>query len=136
MISRQKLAQEYIKIINNYYPVASRLLNQCLVKVLAFNSDYKVRVSGNAASQAAYSTPARRHRSHQIHYYLAIYYPEPIGKLVLEQQPIFHDAAENMGLMEVIFLNANNLTKDPHSKIRQQDFRFWIELCWLVNTKT
>ncbi|MEM9510178.1 MAG: hypothetical protein AAGA16_21255 [Cyanobacteria bacterium P01_E01_bin.35] len=121
MISRQKLALEYIKIINNYYPVASRLLNQCLVKVLAFNSDYEV---------------SQRHRYSQIHYYLAIYYPETIGKLVLEQQPVFHDAAENMGLMEVIFLNANNLATDPNSKIRQQDFRFWLELCWLINTTT
>ena len=38
-----------------------------------------------------------------------------------------------MGLVEVVFLNANHLVKDPYSKIKQQDFRFWLELCWLAN---
>ena len=111
MISREKLAKEYIKIINNYYPVASKLLNQCLVKILTFDSD----------------------RTNKHSYYLGIYYPNRIGMLLLAQQDVFHDAAENMGLIEVIFLNANNLIRDPYSKIRQQDFRFWLELCWIAN---
>ena len=111
MISREQLAKEYIRIINDYYPVASRLLNQCLVKILTLNND----------------------RAKNIHYYLGVYYPERIGKPLLAQQTVLHDAAENMGLVEVIFINVNNLVKDPYSKIRQQDFRFWLELCWLAN---
>ena len=112
MISREELAKEYVRIINNYYPVASRLLNQCLIKILTLNND----------------------QAREIHYYLGIYYPERIGKLLLAQQTVLHDAAENMGLVEVIFINVSNLVKDPYSKIRQQDFRFWLELCWLANT--
>ena len=111
MLSRQKLAEEYIRIINTYYPIASRLLHQCLVKIITFDSD----------------------KSKLIHYYLGIYYPEAIGKQILAHQQLFQDAAENMGLMEVIFLNVNNLVADPDSKIKQQDFRFWLELCWLVD---
>lgn len=111
MISRQKLAKEYINIINNYYPVASQLLKQCLVKILVFNAD----------------------RTNKLYYYLGIYYPYRIGAKLLEQQDIFQDAAENMGLVEVVFINANNLAKDPHSKIKSQDFRFWLELCWIAN---
>ena len=113
MLSRQKLAQEYIRIINSYYPIASKLLHQCLVKIHTLSSD----------------------RRNQTHYYLGIYYPESIGQKILAHQQLFQNAAENMGLVEVIFLNANNLVADPHSKIRQQDFRFWLELCWLVNLK-
>lgn len=111
MISRDKLAQEYIRIINNYYPVVSKLLNQCLVKILILNS---ARAKKNT-------------------YYLGIYYPYRIGGRLLAMQDVFRNAAENMGLVEVVFFNANNLVKDPYSKIRQQDFRFWLELCWLAN---
>ncbi len=111
MISREKLAKEYIKIVNNYYPVSSQLLNQCLVRILTFNAD---RTTTNL-------------------YYLGIYYPAIIGERLLEQQDIFRDAAENMGLVEVVFLNANRLIKDPLSKIKEQNFRFWLELCWIAN---
>lgn len=111
MISREKLVKEYIKIINNYYPVASKLLNQCLVKILTYNT-----------------SPTNQHS-----YYLGIYYPHRIGDRLLEQQDIFQDAAENMGLVEVVFLNANNLVQESHSKIKERDFRFWLELCWIAN---
>ncbi len=110
MISREQLAQEYIKIINNYYPIASRLLRSCLVKIIKLNAD----------------------RTNKYFYYLGIYYPDKIGERLLQQQDVFRDAAENMGLIEVVFLNANHLVKDPLSKIKQQDFRLWLELCWIA----
>ena len=110
MISREQLAQEYIKIIHNYYPVAGGLLRHCLIKVIELNAD----------------------RSNKNSYYLGIYYPDKIGDRLLEMQGIFRDAAENMGLIDVVFVNINNLVKDSHSKIKQQDFRFWLELCWLA----
>ncbi len=110
MISREQLAQEYIKIINNFYPVAGHLLRHCVVKILQFNTNRKQSKS----------------------YYLGIYYPHKIGAALLEQQGIFKDAAENMGFIEVIFLNANSIVKDPHSQLKNYDFRFWLELCWIV----
>ena len=111
MISREELAREYINIINNYYPLAGRLLRNCLVRIFKLTVD----------------------RTQQHIYYLGIYYPERIGDRLLQQQDVFRDAAENMGLAEVVFLNTNHLIKDPLSKIKQQDFRFWLELCWLAN---
>lgn len=111
MISREKLAQEYVNIVNSYYPLAGRLLNHCLVKIIMLSSD--------------------RYKSQNL-YYLGIYYPNNIGRSLLAQQDIFKDTAENMGLVEVIFLNANHLVKDPYSTIKQQDFRFWLELCWIA----
>lgn len=110
MISREKLAQEYINIINNYYPLAGKMLRHCLVKVIKLNSRC----------------------NNQSCYYLCIYYPDKIGERLLQQQDVFRDAAENMGLVEVVFLNANHLVKDPLSKIKQEDFRFWLELCWIA----
>ncbi len=111
MISREKLVTEYLKIINNYYPLAGRLLRHCLVRIFDFNVA----------------------RTNKHFYYLGIYYPERIGDRLLQQQDVFRDAAENMGLAEVVFLNANHLIKDPLSKIKDQDFRFWLELCWIAN---
>lgn len=111
MISREQLTKEYIKIVNNYYPIAGQLLRHCLVKILNLN---KVRTNKNS-------------------YYLGIYYPDRIGSRLLEQQDIFRDAAQNMGFIEVVFVNANHLVKDPLSSIRLQDFRFWLELCWIAN---
>ncbi|VEP17367.1 conserved hypothetical protein [Hyella patelloides LEGE 07179] len=113
MISREQLAKEYINILNNYYPVAGRLLHHCLVRILTLNAD----------------------RMNKHSYYLGIYYPNIIGAALLEQQDIFRDAAENLGLVEVVFLNANHLVKDPYSKIKRQDFRFWLELCWIAQNK-
>ncbi len=111
MISREQLAKEYIKIINNYYPLAGRLLRHCLVKVINLNANHTRKTS----------------------YYLGIYYPEKIVDRLLEKKEIFRDTAENMGLAEVVFFNANRLVRDPRSKIKQQDFRLWLDLCWIAN---
>ena len=111
MIRREDLAQEYINIVNNYYPVAGRLLRHCFVKILNFSAD----------------------RTNIYSYYLGIYYPDQIGDRLLEQKDVLKDTAENMGLAEVVFLNANHLVRDPYSKIKQKDFRFWLELCWIAN---
>jgi hypothetical protein len=111
MISREQLAREYMIIINSYYPLAARLLSYCLVKIIKLKAD----------------------RTNKYCYYLGIYYPDKIGERLLQQQDVFRDAAENMGLVEVVFLNANHLVKDPLSQIKQQDFRFWLELCWIAH---
>ena len=113
MISREKLAQEYINVVNQYYPIAGELLRQCLVKILKNN-------------------PVK---SNKLYYYLAIYYPDRIGAQLLEKQDIFRDAAENMGLVEVIYRNANYLVANPHSIIKQKDYRFWLDLCWIAQGK-
>lgn len=111
MISREQIAQEYINIIDKYYPFSGQLLRHCLIKVLAFSV-------------------SRRNKSY---YYLGIYYPKRIKDMLLFQQDVFRDAADHMGLVEVVFFNASNLVKDPNSKVKKQDFRFWLELCWIAN---
>ena len=113
MLSREQLAQEYINIINQYYPIAGKLLRHCLVKIIKLNSTY----------------------NRTYYYNLGIYYPDRIGQRLLEQQGVFRDAAENMGLREVIFFNANSLINNPNSMIKQQDFRFWLDLCWIAQSE-
>ena len=69
MLSREQLAQEYINIINQYYPMAGRLLSHCLVKIIKLNSTY----------------------NRTYYYNLGIYYPDRIGRHLLEQQDVFRD---------------------------------------------
>ena len=111
MINRNAIAKEYVNVINSYYPVAGKLLDRCLIRVLELTAD------------------RTKHRS----YYLCIYYLEKYENSILEHQNIFRDAAENMGLVEVIFISIDRLVKDPLSKIKREDVRFWLELCWLVS---
>ena len=82
MISRNELAKEYVRIINDYYPVASRFLNQCLVKILTLESGKSAALNSD--------------RPQEIHYYLGIYYPHRIGKFLLDQQTVLHDVAEKL----------------------------------------
>jgi L-rhamnose mutarotase len=109
MISQEKLAQEYISIINDYYPETEKLLKKCYVRVIDF---YLTRTKKN-------------------YYYIGVYYPESIAEQLLAKKPIFQEIAENMGLIEVVFLNANRLISDPLSKIKQEHPRFWLELVWI-----
>lgn len=35
--------------------------------------------------------------------------------------------------IEVVFFNANDLMRRPDSRIKEQNFRFWLELSWIIN---
>lgn len=41
---------------------------------------------------------------------------------------LFREIAENMGLMQVVFMNATRLLRDPKSRLKQADPRLWLEL--------
>ena len=111
MISGDKITQEYISVVNNYYPKTGRLLKQCYVQVIEF---YLAR-------------------NNKKYYYLGIYYPENLAQKLLVKKPIFQEIAENMGLIDVVFFNANRLIRDPLSKIKQENPRFWLELAWIAS---
>jgi hypothetical protein len=111
MISSEELKKEYLSIINDYYPETGNLLVHCYVKVLQF---YLAGTNKN-------------------YYYLGIYYPESLGEKLIVQQPIFREIAENMGLIEVVLINANRLVRDPLSKFKQQSPRFWLELTLIAS---
>ncbi|GAB4224977.1 MAG: hypothetical protein Kow0049_01830 [Stanieria sp.] len=111
MISSEQIKEEYLSIINDYYPDTSRLLVHCYVKVLQF---YLVGTNKN-------------------YYYLGIYYPENLGEKLIARQSIFREIAANMGLIEVVMINANRLVRDPFSKFRQEYPRFWLELTLIAS---
>ncbi|GBF79037.1 hypothetical protein [Aphanothece sacrum] len=109
---RERLVQEYLEIINRYYPKVGDLLKDCHVTLCQVS--------------------LRKSRENH-YYYLAIYYSSPRSKTVVSYQNELKEVAENLGLVDVTFLNAKTLIRDPLSQLKQQNPRLWLELYWLVN---
>jgi hypothetical protein len=110
MISREELSQEFVLLVNNYYPVASRILDRCYVKVLEC---YVERLGKRL-------------------YYIGVYYPEGLRDRVLAEHDAWKDIAENMGLIEVVCISATRLVRDPKSRLREENPRLWLELYWVA----
>ena len=110
MISRDYLVHEFVHLVQKYYPETQVFLNQCHVKILECYLE----------------------RSGRQFYYLGIYYPQEIHAQLLAHQEAFKDIAENMGLIEVVCINATRLVRDPLSKLKQDNPRFWLELQWIA----
>ncbi|GAB1539159.1 hypothetical protein NUACC21_18240 [Scytonema sp. NUACC21] len=109
MISEDILAQEFLRVVNHYYPKVGELLDGCYVKVI---STY-------------WGRPPKRLL------YLGIYCSEDIMHHVQSQKEILREVAENMGLVQVVFLNATRLLRDPMSKLKDAHPRLWLDLHWV-----
>lgn len=107
MLTEDILAREFTRIVSEYYPQVGELLKYCHVKVIRCQW-------------------GRKEKNHL--QYIGIYCPgEMISDLQAHQQ-IFREIAENMGLTQVVFLNATRLLRDPMSKLKRADPRLWLEL--------
>ncbi|MGF1491408.1 MAG: hypothetical protein ACFBSC_02920 [Microcoleaceae cyanobacterium] len=111
MISPDYLTQEFILIVKNSCPKAEAILNCCHIKVL----ECYLKRSGR-----------------QLHY-LGIYYPEEIRHELISYQNEFKEIAEQMGLIEVVCINATRLVRDPMSRLKHDNPRFWLELHWIAS---
>lgn len=110
MISKENIAQEFIEVIERVYPKTGELLQRCYIKAIDF-----------------YPKRLKRH-----FYYIAVYCPEYLIPELQGEKDCLKDIAENMGLIEVSLINATRLVRDPMSKLRQVDPRFWLELQWIA----
>lgn len=110
MIKPEYLAQEYVSLVKNYYPMTGELLEYCYVKILECYLE----------------------RSGKRFYYVGVYYPEGMLAVIQEQQNVLKDIAENMGLVAVVCINATRLVRDPVSNLKQENPRLWLELYWVA----
>ncbi|MBW4518431.1 MAG: hypothetical protein KME16_01690 [Scytolyngbya sp. HA4215-MV1] len=110
MITEEELTKEFIAIVDRYYPKTGELLRHCYVKIITMH----------------WGKPPRRVR------YIGIYCPETLVSSIKADLDVLWDIAENMGLVQVICRDANRLLRDPLSKLKQSDPRFWLELHWLM----
>ncbi|MDB9445398.1 hypothetical protein [Anabaena sp. CS-542/02] len=112
MIAEHILAKEFTRVVTQYYPTLGELLDGCHVKVIT----------------CFWGRPARRLQ------YIGIYCCEEILPHVQARKHILRELAHNMGLVEVVCMNAKRLLRDPMSKLKQTNPRLWLELQW-VTTK-
>lgn len=110
MITEEHLAKEFTTVVENFYPKAGKLLRDCHVKVI----------------NSYWGRPPQRLQ------YIGLYCPNTLIANVEAQKDVLREVAENMGLAEVVCLNATRLLRDPMSKIKHSDPRFWLELQWIA----
>ncbi len=106
MIAEDILAKEFTRVVNHYYPKVGELLDGCYVKVIT----------------CFWGRPARRLQ------YIGIYCSEEMLPFVQAQKEILRELADNMGLVQVVCMNARRLLRDPMSKLKHNDPRLWLEL--------
>jgi hypothetical protein len=106
MNTEDLLAKEFTRIIKEYYPAIGELLDGCYVKIIT----------------SYWGRPPRRLR------YVGIYCTMDIMPYIKARKDVFRDIADNMGLMQVVFLNATRLLRDPKSTLKDSDPRLWLEL--------
>lgn len=113
MLEPEKLSEEFLQIACKYYPECREVLEFCYVKILECYLE----------------------RSGKRLYYLGIYYPEGKIALLRPHQEAFKEIAENMGLIEVVYLNASRAIRDPLSRLKHENPRLWLELYWIALEK-
>jgi hypothetical protein len=106
MISEDILAKEFIRVVNHYYPKVGELLHGCYVKVI---STY-------------WGRPPKRLQ------YIGIYCCEEMMHYLQPHKEVLRELAENMGLSQVVFLNATRLLRDPLSTLKDSHPRLWLDL--------
>lgn len=110
MITEDQLVKEFITVVNRFYPKAGELLQPCYVKII----------------NAYWGRPPRRLQ------YIGIYCSEQIFHSVQAEKDVFREVAQNMGLVEVVCLNATRLLRDPLSKLKETEPRLWLDLHWIA----
>ncbi len=113
MISEEQIAQEFVQVITRVYPSTAEVLTYCYVKVVNFH--------------------VRRLRRR--FYYITVYCPSQLLPVLRSREYLLKDIAENMGLIDVVCIKADNLLRDPMSKIKEEDPRLWLELHWIIPEK-
>ncbi len=110
MITEEDLAKEFTTVVDLFYPQAGELLHYCYVKVI----------------NSYWGRPPRRLQ------YVGIYCPREILTSLAAHKDVLREIAQNMGLAEVVCLNATRLVRDPMSNLKQANSRFWLELLWIA----
>jgi hypothetical protein len=110
MLTEEHIAKEFTTIVKYVYPKAGHLLSYCYVKVI----------------NSYWGRPPKRLQ------YIGIYCSNEMISSVLEERDVLREVAENMGLVEVVCINATRLVRDPMSKLKHTDPRLWLELQWIA----
>jgi hypothetical protein len=104
------LAREFTTTVTQFCSRLGELLSHCHVKVIR----YEWR------------------QSHQGLQCIAVYCPSVVWPSIDARRERLRSLAKELGIADVICLNATSLLRDPVSQIAQADPRFWLELQWIA----
>lgn len=110
MITEDLIIKEFISVVNLFYPKVGEFLNDCYVTIIT----------------TYWGRPPKKLQ------YLGIYCSNKIIASVKAQKDALREVAQDMGLVEVVCLNATPLLRDPMSNLKQDNPRFWLELYWIA----
>ncbi|MDJ0600712.1 MAG: hypothetical protein QNJ37_17935 [Crocosphaera sp.] len=114
MVIREKLVQEYRNLVNYSYPYINSLLNNCYIKIID-------------GCLNPVSPP---------YYYLGIYYGGKQEKEIILYQNELKKIAKTFGMIDVVFMNAKRIIRDPLSPLKKENPRLWLELYWISSKVT
>ncbi|MDJ0658353.1 MAG: hypothetical protein QNJ42_02570 [Crocosphaera sp.] len=114
MVIREKLVQEYRNLVNSCHPYINSLLNNCYIKIID-------------GCLNPVSPP---------YYYLGIYYAGRQGKEITLYLNELRKIAKTFGMVDVVFINAKRIIRDPLSRLKKENPRLWLELYWICSKVT
>jgi hypothetical protein len=109
MITEAELTEAFRKAINHRHGQLARVLEQAYLKVITQDWGF----------------PSRRLQ------YLGIYGSEGLIESLMIYKKILRKVANDMGLAEVVLINAKPLLRDPKSQLKWIDPKLWLELQWM-----
>lgn len=111
MITTECLANTFTSVIDRTAPEIGELLHNCCVKAI----------------ESYWGNPPRPLQ------YVTIYCSNRTIALVENQKEVLREIANNLGLAQVVCMNASRLVRDPviMPRLKQQAPHFWLELLWV-----
>ncbi|OLP17296.1 hypothetical protein BST81_15890 [Leptolyngbya sp. 'hensonii'] len=110
-VGEEGLSQEFRDLVDFVYPSVGALLQQCYVKVIF----------------STWGNPPKRLQ------YIGVYSPGDALPTMQLQKSKLRRVAQIIGLQDVVCINATRIVRDPMSKLRTSDPRFWLELQWIIS---
>lgn len=113
MITEEELTAAFLKAVNHRHGQLATVLEQGYLKVI---TQY-------------WGFPRRRLQ------YLGIYGSEAFIEALMAYKKILRKVANDMGLAEVVLINARPLLRDPKSQLKWTDPKLWLELQWILQQR-
>lgn len=109
MLTKEVLVQKFITLVEERYPKLSELLQYCHVELV--NSYW------------GFSPKLIQH--------FVIYYPNLLFASFNSYKDILREIARELGISDVVCMNATHIIRDPASTLKQKNPVLWLELCWV-----
>ena len=110
MLTEEALVQKFTTVVKDRCPELSGLLQYCHVELVSFYWG----------------------KQQKLLQHFVVYSPSQLFTSVNDYIGIFRGVAQDIGLSDVICMNATRIIRDPGSTLKQRNPILWLELQWVV----